>query len=60
MKVEGEDGLGGKKAWPLRAGQLELRAAHMKHSRLSVGKQILIAQRVDICPALVLFKGYCK
>jgi hypothetical protein len=44
----------------LRAGQWELRAAQLEHSNnsgLFIGKWILIAQRVDICPPLVLFKA---
>lgn len=54
----------------MRAGQLELRAAQTKYNKLykikynnsglSTGKQILVAYRVDVCPAPLLFKAYCK
>lgn len=46
----------------LKAAQLKPRAAQMQHSNnlgLSIGK-LIIAQRVGICPALVLFKACCK
>lgn len=44
------------------AGQLELREAqiitHSNNSGLSIKKKIQITLRVDICPALMLFKAY--
>ena len=48
----------------LGASQLELRAAQMKPSKKELRvvdrKQTVVEQRVDVCPALVLFKVYCK
>ena len=48
----------------LRAAQVEVRAAQMKHSKEELG---VVDRRVDsynikssICSALVLFKDYCK
>ena len=48
-----------KKYMATRAGQLELRAARMEHGKLKLGViDGEIAERVDICPALVLIKAY--
>jgi hypothetical protein len=48
----------------VRADQLELRAAQMEHGKSYcgvIGREIdIIAERVDMCPALLLTKVYYK
>jgi hypothetical protein len=43
---------------------LELRIAQARYDKLYngiIGREIdIIAQRIEICPALVLIKAYCK